>query len=237
MDFITHWMGEVYDCDEIEQLIVQFIDRHMETMVKHITARFNEVLENLNILGHLRNPIQTDVDDDFGNGEDDEYFDELETEEQLVARYIGGIRMQIQDTVNMLDPVFILVTHQRALMVEKQLQHINFGIVRSVSDGGGNNSGVGSSNSGNHAGISGFVDNPTRFNKPGISGIRCFSYGEMGHKKEDCKKARKRALFIDNDEGDDEEGMYVGEKLAFDTDVVDEEIVTRDVGTTLVIRR
>ena len=42
-----------------------------------------------------------------------------ETEDQLMSRYIGGLYLQIQDTVNLFDPVSVSVAHQRALMIEK----------------------------------------------------------------------------------------------------------------------
>ena len=44
-----------------------------------------------------------------------------ETEDQLVDRYIGGLRVQIQETVNLFDPISVSATHQRALQIEKQL--------------------------------------------------------------------------------------------------------------------
>ena len=44
-----------------------------------------------------------------------------ETEDQLVARYIGGLRVQIQETVNLFDPISVSAAHQRALLIEKQL--------------------------------------------------------------------------------------------------------------------
>ncbi|KAK9133615.1 hypothetical protein Scep_013143 [Stephania cephalantha] len=43
-----------------------------------------------------------------------------ETNDQLVARNIGGLRVQIQDVVNMFDPASLSAAHQRALLVEKQ---------------------------------------------------------------------------------------------------------------------
>ena len=42
-----------------------------------------------------------------------------EIEDQLVSRYIEGLKLLSQDTVNMFDPVNVSATHQRALMVEK----------------------------------------------------------------------------------------------------------------------
>ena len=42
-------------------------------------------------------------------------------EDQLVSRYIGGLKLQIQETVNMFDPVNVFAAHQWTLMVEKQL--------------------------------------------------------------------------------------------------------------------
>ena len=38
-----------------------------------------------------------------------------------MSRYIRGLQLQIQDTVNLFDPVNISVAHQRALLVKKTL--------------------------------------------------------------------------------------------------------------------
>ena len=38
-----------------------------------------------------------------------------ETEDQLVAQYIGGLKVQIQEIVNMVDPIFVSAAHQKAL--------------------------------------------------------------------------------------------------------------------------
>ena len=43
-----------------------------------------------------------------------------ETEDQLVARYIGSLREQIVETVNFFDPISIFAAHQWALQVEKR---------------------------------------------------------------------------------------------------------------------
>ena len=43
-----------------------------------------------------------------------------ETEEQLVARYIGGLKEHIKETVNMFDPFSVSTAHQRALQLEKR---------------------------------------------------------------------------------------------------------------------
>ncbi|GKC64328.1 reverse transcriptase domain-containing protein [Tanacetum coccineum] len=42
-----------------------------------------------------------------------------ETEDQLVSRYIGGLRVQIMDYVNMFDPMTLSDAYQRALAFEK----------------------------------------------------------------------------------------------------------------------
>ncbi|XP_031387122.1 uncharacterized protein LOC116200417 [Punica granatum] len=130
-----------------------------------------------------------------------------ETEDQLVARYIGGLRVQIQDTVNMFDPPSVSAAHQRALQVEKQSRrNSNFGNSSSI----GSNSGV--SRSGSRGGSSGVNRPGGRANRntvntnqsirPTGSGMKCFGCGEVGHSEE----------------------------------VVDEEVVTGDIGTTLVVR-
>jgi hypothetical protein len=42
-----------------------------------------------------------------------------ETDDQLVSRYIGGLRQNIQDSLNLFDPVNVSAAHQRALLLEK----------------------------------------------------------------------------------------------------------------------
>jgi hypothetical protein len=42
-----------------------------------------------------------------------------ETDDQLVSRYIGGLRQNIQDSLNLFDPVNVSVAHQRALLLKK----------------------------------------------------------------------------------------------------------------------
>ena len=79
-----------------------------------------------------------------------------EIEDQLVSRYIGGLRVQIQDTVNMFDPVSVSAAHQRALMVEKQVR-------RSGGRGGFGSSFSGGSSSGVGAGV---------VNRPGVAANR-----------------------------------------------------------------
>jgi hypothetical protein len=81
----------------------------------------------------------------------DEYMEEFhkllarvdlsELDEQLVSQYIGGLRTQIQDTVNLFDPVNISSTHQRALLVEKTLAWGSMGVFGRGGVGGYNRSG------------------------------------------------------------------------------------------------
>jgi hypothetical protein len=71
-----------------------------------------------------------------------------ESDEQLVSRYIGGLRTQIQDTVNLFDPVNISSAHQRALLVEKMLARGSMGVFGRGGVGGYNRSGGSSQNRG-----------------------------------------------------------------------------------------
>ena len=100
-----------------------------------------------------------------------------ETEDQLVARYFGGLRAQIQDTVNMLDPVSVSAAHQQALIIERRSYRRTSIVVQ--------NSGIGSSSG--SAG-SGFVNWGTgKFNRnPGSNNMKFFGCGEVGHRKADC---------------------------------------------------
>ncbi|GKC42023.1 hypothetical protein Tco_1059745 [Tanacetum coccineum] len=99
----------------------------------------------------------------------EEVFEFKEIDDQLVSCYIGGLRVQIMDSVNMFNPVTLSYAYQRAL--------------------------GGSSGSGNMA--SRFVPNQTRpgggntgpvSKGVGSSGLRCFNRGETGHRQSKSKK-------------------------------------------------
>ena len=147
----------------------------------------------------------------------------------MVARYIGGLRIQIQDAVNILDPVSVSAAHQRALIIERQSNRHTGSVVQ--------NSGIGSSSGSAGSGV--VNRGAGQFNRdPGSSSnMKCFGCGEVGHRKADCKKtAAKKTLFVDADECDDYDAEIEGEPM-YDDEAVDELHVEGDVGTALVVRR
>ncbi|GKB76794.1 hypothetical protein Tco_0943689, partial [Tanacetum coccineum] len=124
-----------------------------------------------------------------------------EIKDQLVSRYIGGLRVQIMDSVNMFDPMTLYDAYQRALAFEKQNRRVGSSSSPAIT---------GASGSGNVA--SRFApsqakagDGNTRpvSRASGSSGLKCFNSGEPGHRQSECKKAGTRHLFADP-EGDDD---------------------------------
>ncbi|GKG16965.1 putative reverse transcriptase domain-containing protein [Tanacetum coccineum] len=137
----------------------------------------------------------------------------------------------------MFDPVTLSDVYQRALAFGKQNRRVGSLSSPAITSG--------SSGSGNVT--SRFVPNLTKVGggntRPvskgvGSSGLKCFNYGELGHRQSKCKKARKRHLFAD-EEWEDEGVAYdeYEEPLVFDDDQYEEEIVRGDVGVNLMVRR
>ena len=125
--------------------------------------------------------------------------DIMETEEQLTARYIGGLRMQIQDMVNMFNPMSVAEAHQKALAWEKQ------GRQGSSVFTGSNNQNKGASSSAN---VSKTVNKPivNEAAKAKVNNsIKCYNCQEFGHKSNECTKPKKRALVAEECEYEDVE--------------------------------
>ncbi|GJW19099.1 putative nucleotidyltransferase, ribonuclease H [Tanacetum coccineum] len=132
-----------------------------------------------------------------------------ETEDQHVSQYIGGLRVQIMDSVNILSSPAITCASGSGNMAS------HFAPSQAKASGG--NTGLVS-----RAG--------------GTSGLKCFNCGEPGHRQSECKKAGKRHLFSDL-EGDDAAYEEYEEALIYDEEPECEEYVSGDVGVNLVVRR
>ncbi|PKI57205.1 hypothetical protein CRG98_022390 [Punica granatum] len=118
-----------------------------------------------------------------------------ETEDQLVARYISGLRVQLQDTINLFDPVSMSFAHHRALIVERQLKRAG----NRVTSGGvavARTGGVIRASGGSTVLVRPLK--PTNIG-PSSSEAKCFKYGELGHRQSECRKGEKRAMFIEED--------------------------------------
>jgi hypothetical protein len=53
----------------------------------------------------------------------------VKMDDQLVSLYIGGLRQNIQDSLNHFYPVNVYVAHQRALLLEKRAARGSTGFV------------------------------------------------------------------------------------------------------------
>jgi hypothetical protein len=117
-------------------------------------------------------------------------------DEQLVSRYIGGLRTQIQDTINLFDPVNISSAHQRALLVEKTLARGSMGVFGCGGVGGYNRSGGSFQNRG-YTPSNGPNKGATIARQPSrtgaTTGLKCFRCGEPGHRIADCHRGRNMA--------------------------------------------
>src|SRR5574338_239806 len=122
--------------------------------------------------------------------------DIMETEEQLTARFVGGLRMQIQDMVNMFDPRSVAEAHQKALAWEKQGRR-GGGVFTNYNN---RNKGAGSSS-----------NVPKASNKPVVQEVakpkvntnfKCYNCQEVGHKSSECPKLKKRTMIakVEEDE-------------------------------------
>ncbi|GJU37887.1 putative nucleotidyltransferase, ribonuclease H [Tanacetum coccineum] len=160
-----------------------------------------------------------------------------ETDDQLVSRYIGGLRVQIMDSVNMFDPVTLSDAYQRALVFEKQNRRVGSSSSPAVTGGSFGSGNVTSRFVPNQTKVGGGSTGPIP-KGVGSSGLKCFNCGEPGHRQSECKKAGKRQLFVDEEWEDNglADNDYE-EHPVFDDEPYEEEVVSGDVGVNLMIKR
>ena len=174
-----------------------------------------------------------------------------ETDEQLVSRYIGGLRTEFQDTLNLLDPFTVAEAQQRALQLEKQIAR-KTGRGGTWSPSSPSNRGAVSNSAPSRTPASQVQNVKPHMSEPpakiqdvgvGRTGTRCFKCGESGHRMADCKKEGRagKGLFIENEENSLQEYTDFAQAPIYDDyggdDDVYEEFVKGDEGPMLVVQR
>lgn len=152
-----------------------------------------------------------------------------ENEEHLVSRFIGGLRLQIQNTLLQFNPSSVSEAHQRAFFLEQQSRSVssswNPSRIRSncVPE-------IGLSKSMDPLKLTDSSDGRLPNNQQRSATFKCFKCGEQGHRQSDCPKQNRRGLFSTDEPIFDE--YEEGEAK-----VEEEEQVLGDVGTMLMLRR
>nr|GEZ76962.1 putative reverse transcriptase domain-containing protein [Tanacetum cinerariifolium] len=132
-----------------------------------------------------------------------------EREDQLVSRYIGGLRVQIMDSVNMFDPVILSDAFQHALAFEKQNRRVGSSSAPAITSVSGSGNAVYHFSPNQAKAGSGNTRQVPKVT--GSSGLKCFNCGEPGHRQSESPVY-------------DEEPEY------------EEEYVFRDIGVNLLVR-
>ncbi|GKD60374.1 putative reverse transcriptase domain-containing protein [Tanacetum coccineum] len=156
-----------------------------------------------------------------------------ETKDQLVSRYIGGLRVQIIDSVNMFDPMTLSDAYQRALAFEKQNRRVGSLSSPAITSASGSGN-MASCSAPSQAKVGGGNTGPVS-RASGSSGLKCFNCCEPGHRQSECKKAGKRHLFADSEGDDDVAYEEYEESLVYDEEPeCEEEYVSGDLEVNLV---
>nr|GEW68227.1 reverse transcriptase domain-containing protein [Tanacetum cinerariifolium] len=199
-------INDIYE-QKLEQRIMARTDERFNQIVDQLDNQMNDMMNprrrrDRNSRGskgeESENLMKVNIPEFDGNTLNPEGFVdwlvtvEEETDDQLVSRYIGGLRVKFMNSVDMFDPVTLSNAYQHALAFEKQNQQVGSSSSPAIT-----RDGSGSSNVASH-----FVSNQAR--PGGGSGLKCFNWGEPGHRQSECKKAGKIALFAEPDEWEDD---------------------------------
>lgn len=162
-----------------------------------------------------------------------------DSEDQLVARFIAGLRPKLQNMLHQFDPCSVSEARQRALLVEHQTrlntnQWTGNSRPRTTSTSEDSKTAttqtatttLGTKTT-NH------TDEPTDVRPSRPNALRCFTCGERGHIQTACPNRGRRGLLADREIIGD--AIYDEEEAQ--SDDVEEEQLTGDTGTFLMIRR
>lgn len=150
-----------------------------------------------------------------------------DSDSQLVARYIGGLRQKIQHTLNLFNPLTLAEAHQQAITVEAQ-NKTNFSPWSSnraqrtspIATTPATTTTATTTPVAQETTIIPINQNQQR--RPGT--LRCFACGEPGHRQADCPTRNRRGLLLDSTGRDveievDDDFEEATEELEADTGV------------------
>lgn len=159
----------------------------------------------------------------------------LETNDQLVSRFIGGLRLSFQDVLNLFSPTSVSEAHQRAVLLERQFTRRPSGPFVSptqrldrLSTPSDVRPVAGRGSATPTAPRQPVTAAPGSSTRPGA----CFSCGEFGHRQASCPRVG-RGLLVGDDIDEEQQDFPIYDN----DDVLPVEHLVGDVGQSLVLRR
>lgn len=135
----------------------------------------------------------------------------VETEDQLVSRFIGGLRYQLQTAMQQFNPASVSEAHQRAVAME--LQYLsswgsNNSRSRTSTTQAGDTSTTSTTDKAASSRPSTTTNPPTDTRPPPRTGaLRCYTCGESGHRQTACPNQNRRG-FLNQDVNFHEDPKY-----------------------------
>uniref|UniRef100_A0A0D3B8L9 CCHC-type domain-containing protein n=1 Tax=Brassica oleracea var. oleracea TaxID=109376 RepID=A0A0D3B8L9_BRAOL len=132
-----------------------------------------------------------------------------ETQQQLISRFIGGLRYKLQVALAQFNPSTVYEAHQRAVSMELQLRSSGSSTSRarfpttSALDTIGQSATDRVLTRSDTPKVGNNTDTIANSRPPHTNALRCFTCGERGHIQTSCPKQTRRGLVIQEDDDDE----------------------------------
>ena len=165
-----------------------------------------------------------------------------ETDAQLVSRFIGGLRQEYQNILNLFDPLIVSEAHQHALLIDKHSRSGSLAWMAPPDQTPTSSITTAFASVGAPSPtVTATAPRPllapldvTSFGLPSSPDtMRCFSYGEPDHRQIACPKLRKCTLLVDGMELEGSDDVIVDDDIPEDNILAEQ--VHGDIDTPLIL--